>query len=291
MKKFIVFLCLCCLQIPSNIYGQADSHLQPDVDLAYSFLDNGNYNLALKELLRVHFYNREGVAEGSMINDIAYCFEQIGDYQNSRKYLSKYLRQQDLSVSDRKAASYKKVQLLLLSNPQLALAELYQLSNKLILSDPDKYNYYEAMVHYANGKMDLCYNALSKLSYHSSVDKVAYEKLKKEIGSNANKNHNVARFLSTVVPGLGQTVNGDVQDGINSAIINGAMIVLFFYVQGNLSLGDAVISVLPWFGRFYVGGMQNAKSASKRKQELRKGQYLEELNILLMKAKNSATTN
>lgn len=289
MKKFIVFLCLFCFQIPNSLHGQG-AYVQADAALAYDFLNEGNYDLALKELLRVHFYDRSG-KEVRVLSDISYCFEQLGDFPNAIKYQSKYLRQQDLSDAERLSASYRKVQLRLSSNPQLALAELYQLNSTFIKADPDRYHYYEAMIHYRNNNTDLCQNALAKLSYSNAVNQEAYNKLQEEIYSNANKKHNHARFLSTVIPGLGQAVNGDVQDGFNSAIINGAMIALFFYVTGNLSFGDAVISVLPWFGRFYVGGMQNAKNASRNKQKRKKEQLLEQLNTLLMNAKASATYN
>jgi len=53
----------------------------------------------------------------------------------------------------------------------------------------------------------------------------------------------------------------------------------------NLGATDAVISVLPWFGRFYVGGMQNAISASYKKQARTKKELLTEFNGLVREAK------
>ena len=87
------------------------------------------------------------------------------------------------------------------------------------------------------------------------------------------------------MPGLGQTVNGDAKDGLNSLLINGVLVVVFFNVQMNLTTLDATLSVLPWLGRYYVGGMGNAHTASKKKQATVKGELLTELNGLLQVAK------
>lgn len=285
MRKFIVFLCLCSLLITKRAIGQGGL-IVADKSYAYDLYSDKNYDLALKELLRVHFEDR-AAEEVSVVKDIAVCFEKVGDLSNSIKYLKQYLRSDKLTFGEKTEASYYKVQLLMQVDLKLALAELYQFSSKIISVDRDRYQYYLAMVYYANNEANLAFNELESLSYSDRLSKMEFEKLEQNVLANVNKKHFWARALSTIIPGLGQAVNGDFNDGLNSAIINGSMVALFFYVTSNLSFADAALSVVPWFGRFYIGGMQNAITASIRKQQRKKQEYLVQLNKMLMDAKLS----
>ncbi len=285
MRKFIVFLCLYSLLITKQGISQAGL-ITADKSYAYELYDAQVYDLALKELLRVHFEDRDS-KEITVLKDVAFCFEKVGDLSNAIKYLNQYLRVTNLDLEEKIEASYYKVQLLMKVDLKLALADLYQFSSKLIAADKDRYQYYLAMVYYASNEVELAFSELESLSYIDGLSKVDIKELEQKVQANADKKHFGARALSMILPGLGQTVSGDYKDGLNSAIINGSMIALFFYVSTNLSFADALLSIVPWFGRFYIGGMQNAKTASKRKQERKKQEYLIQLNQMLMDAKLS----
>jgi len=272
MRKSIIFLCLTLWIASIRLSAQGA--------LLYQ---EGNYDMALVELLRVHYFDREG-ENHKVVHDIARCFDNIGDRPNALKYYNKYARNRQAPEVDKLDAMYAKVRLLARGNPKLAQVELYELSAKQINLDPDRYYYFDAMIDYLVGDVTACSQSLSRLSYSSKLDEDQLDDWIVKAQKNKNKKHLRSRFLSAAVPGLGQTVNGELVDGLNSAAINGTMVVIFAQVARSLNLVDAILSVGPWFGRFYIGGMSNAVIASKKKQAIRDRQYLEELNSMLIEA-------
>ncbi len=284
MTKYIIFLFLSCLLNSSKLVSQKVSKMEGNLHFARSQYKAANYKTALKEYLRVHFYDRSGHNERTT-QEIAYCFQALGDTDNALKYLQKYLRISDLSTDEKANGAYCKVELLLRDEPTLALVELFQFDNEVVAWDENKYNYYVAISQLLADNFDAGFLRLDKLSYAARLPSENLTELKKQLEKNHTKKHFIARLLSSLLPGLGQAVNGDAKDGLNSLLINGVLAVIFFNVQMNLTTLDATLSVLPWLGRYYVGGMGNAHTASKKKQARVKGELLTELNGLLQAAK------
>lgn len=284
MKEYIIFLFLSCLLSPSNLDSQTVSNVQGDIHFARSQYATANYKSALKEYLRVHYYDRSGQYERAT-REIAYCFQALGDKDNALKYLQKYLRISDLIAEEKAEGAYGKVELLLRDQPALALVELFQFDNEVIILDADRYNYFVAIAQLLADNYVAGFQYLDKLSYTKLIPRESLVQLQQQLEKNHAKNHFAARLMSSLLPGLGQAVNGDAKDGLNSLLINGVLAVIFFNVQMNLTTVDAALSVLPWLGRYYVGGIGNAVTASKSKQVRVKSELLSELNGLLQAAK------
>jgi hypothetical protein len=87
-----------------------------------------------------------------------------------------------------------------------------------------------------------------------------------------------ARILSTILPGLGQLYAGDIKNGINSFILTGGLIVLGINTAINLTLIDALMSVAPWFQRYYMGGYNRAENIAAEKFKEKQNRVF--LNIL-----------
>ncbi len=69
------------------------------------------------------------------------------------------------------------------------------------------------------------------------------------------------------MPGLGQFYNGDYKNAANSFILSGALITLLFAVAVNYTFVDAMASVIPYFQRYYFGGMAHAKKGAYEKRD------------------------
>ena len=74
-----------------------------------------------------------------------------------------------------------------------------------------------------------------------------------------------ARILSTFLPGLGQLYAGDIKNGINSFVLTGVLFVLGINTAINLTLLDALMTVAPWFQRYYMGGYNRAENIAAEK--------------------------
>lgn len=67
-----------------------------------------------------------------------------------------------------------------------------------------------------------------------------------------------AKLLSTFIPGLGQLYIGDVKNGLNSLLLTGGIVALGFNYILYYSWLDSLVSIAPWFQRYYFGGRNRA---------------------------------
>ena len=67
-----------------------------------------------------------------------------------------------------------------------------------------------------------------------------------------------AILLSAVFPGTGQAYSRHYKEGINSLITISAFGAAYVFTITNYGLVVGLISVSPWFQRYYVGGMNSA---------------------------------
>lgn len=89
-----------------------------------------------------------------------------------------------------------------------------------------------------------------------------------------NFNPNAAAFYSAILPGLGQSVHGDFKNGINSFVINAALITAFVYTGIQYNFISSFLFFSVYWPRFYIGGMSSSKDIAARKLKAIQKQYL-----------------
>ena len=287
MSKSARWLFLSLLLWTSTVDAQSSGlALVPDVAYADYLYSTANYKSALKEYLRVYFHDHSDTLQRVKWH-IADCFEKQGDQKNAIKYYNSFLRSGHSDTESLAEAAYAKLRLLTRQNTKLAKAEALTFPQEYIDLDKDRYQFYAALVFFEDKDFDASEEHFDLLSYRSNLPSEEVEDIYAKAKKNVTRKHVVARFLSFFVPGLGQAVNGDWQDGANSALINSSLIALFFHVSSRLSLADALISVVPYLGRFYLGGARNAELASVKKQQ-KTHQQLKDKLVQLIQTHSSA---
>ncbi len=103
----------------------------------------------------------------------------------------------------------------------------------------------------------------------------------KEIFAKKNKykspNPNFAGFMSLLLPGSGQTYTGNYKDGVNSAVLLGALLAVAYDMGARYSVIDPIISISPWFLRYYKGGYLNSKDIAKKKLNQKRSTTLKQI--------------
>lgn len=95
-------------------------------------------------------------------------------------------------------------------------------------------------------------------------------------------NPNLVFYSSLFVPGSGQIITGDYQSSLNSIFLLGALSGLSVLTLVNYGLADAILTVFPWFFRYYQGGAIKAETKAKTKlQENRALIYHEITNLMI----------
>ena len=141
--------------------------------------------------------------------------------------------------------------------------------------------------------MATCYFGLndftnSRKYFVSCVDSIqvnAIEKIFKD--KHLNKpSPKTALILSIILPGLGQFYIGDYREGINSFVLSMGLLFLAVETAVVYSLFDAVISVVPWYQRYFMGGYNNAENLAKIKLQNNRNEVYNKLLKVVEMDKN-----
>jgi len=281
MIKYLITLCLLFQITQNNLCGQ---EIKPSFEYADFNFEIQNYKAALKEYLRIYYFDREN-KHPDITSKIANCFLLVGDSKNAVKYYQYYLGQKKNYSQDKQDVFYDLIKAIIQNKSyKLALSKLFQCDFEIIAANSDRYYYFLGMTYLLDTQMENADKAFQKLSYYDLIDENKYHEVITDFNKNLKRNHRHAKIWSAIIPGLGQSINHDVRDGLNSFAINGSMIIIFIELAKSLSLSDAIITVVPWFGRFYFGGLKKAALASKRYQQSKTNELSQDIIQLVENA-------
>jgi tetratricopeptide (TPR) repeat protein len=107
------------------------------------------------------------------------------------------------------------------------------------------------------------YNAIQS---EDSISRFRIDKAFSKYNPN-RPNPTLAQVMSVIIPGAGQFYIGDYKNAANSFILSGALATLFFSTAIKYTFMDAMVSVIPYFQRYYFGGITRAKNGAILKQQ------------------------
>jgi len=238
------------------------------VEETLKFADNQfdikNYDIALENYKRVLFFEKDK-NNFYINNQIADIYAELEDFNNAIKYY-------DFSINSCTNDSikfeliFKKASCnIFLLDFQNALIDLYAISDSLSPTLLSRKYFYLGVCFYGLEN----FKSSEKYFIKSLKNKDNEETIRK-LFRNKNKFYRpypkVAIVLSFVFPGAGQIYSGNFKDGFNSFSLTSALAGLTFYISYRYSPIDAII-ILPWFTRYYQGGINNAKKSAERKRQ------------------------
>lgn len=257
--------------------GYAQNSLEAFAD---TLANKGLYQHALKEYLRCVFHEEKLLSKDIYIK-ISDMFLKMEQHQKALEYLDLHYYKYFDQNPEKNNVLFKKTQILFhQQKPEEALSNILQVVPSNI-HDSDRKYFYLGILNVALKKETESFEALSKLSYiHLNDHKELNSKIKYSI-KKASKNPNLALAQSALIPGLGQTLQGNINDGLKSFILVGSLGVLFVDINLSYSFTDALLSVGPWLTRYYIGGMVNAsKQTEKRNERVLNASILELITYL-----------
>jgi len=268
---FWISFCFCLqAQTPIARYAQSQMVL-------------GHHDIALKEFLRAHFLGEKSL-EIAINKNISDLFILNGDYKKALQFLDYYYFENKNNPAIQAEITLDKVKIYLLQkDTKSALFEVFQINSRNY-TDKDRLLFFTglALLHDHQYTEGLKY--WKRLSYIQPVEHLEMDKLIAKLEKNEKRNPNRARWLSAVIPGLGQMIHGDVKDGLISLSVVAGLTYLFFDVANSLSYGDAFVSVAPWWARYELGGMSNAVKQAKKRKEERHLQHISEMVMIIQKS-------
>jgi tetratricopeptide (TPR) repeat protein len=239
----------------------------------------GNYESAVKEYLRISYFHN--FSDPTIQIRLANSYYRIGDWATARQYYDQVFR---LTGSDSILIQSKlsKISSLISETKyKLALIDLFNINDSIYQK-----HYFEIDLLFG-----ICYFGLedfeksnsyfkhsvgANLEAQAKIDSIFHSKK-----AMYRPNPTTAYILSILVPGLGQIYSGDWSDGLNSFFLTESLLILGVFVAYNYTVLDAIVSIVPWFQRYFLGGLNNTSElVLERRKKNRSEAYREVLDIL-----------
>ena len=261
LKRYLVHIFLSLLPVLSIAQTIEQTLLYADRQF-----EQNNFDLAIQNYRRIIFFDINKYGK-DVSQNLAESYLQVGDYKNAGYYLDlAYSFSVDESVKNelifKKSANY-----IFTAQYDFALLEILNLSDTL----PD-YFYKKKEFYLGVIKFQLEDYQASESHFLNSLDTSFHEK-RQNISALFHQNErldkwynpNLVRIMSLIIPGAGQFYCGDIKNGINSLLLTFSFGLLFQYVAFTYTLLDAVLSVMPWYQRYYLGGVNSAYAIAIQK--------------------------
>jgi tetratricopeptide (TPR) repeat protein len=239
----------------------------------------GNYNIALKEYLRIGFV--QNFSEPSIQLRIANTYYRTGNWPVARYYYDLAFRMAG-DDSTRSQSKFSKISSLISEKKyKQALIDLYNINDSIYQK-----HYVEIDLLFG-----ICFFGLEDFSKSCDYFKHAVngnEIARAKIDSIFKTKRMfyrpkpaIAYTLSIILPGLGQMYVGDVPQGLNSFFLTESLFLAGLFIAYEYSIIDAIISILPWYQRYFMGGLDNTlELAISKRGKRRATAYKEILDII-----------
>lgn len=247
MKRLITWW-ICILVISATNAQNLGATLQ----LAAANLDRGELNEAEFLYSRVSFFDKSGIYKAKTLEGLAHLAYMKEDYSRASNYFL------SLNRLSQNATDYYYHILALIKAEQWmsAKAGLFTMEDSTHEMTISK-KILMGLVDFNIGEVEMAklhFDDAEKLLKVALDTEGIFRKMKRVHKKNKIK----AIILSGVLPGLGQAYSGHIKEGVNSLFVVGAIGVVYLYTLTNIGAIDGLISIMPWFHRYYVGGMNTA---------------------------------
>ncbi len=269
LKTFIFVINALLLMAPAH-----SQTLEETFDLAQRKKDAGNMEEAISAYRRVLFFDSTEQYYQETVFHLAQCYEKKKDIKKAHHYYDlSYNALPDDSL--RTHIVLKKAFLFILKGQtRLAYMELSSLPRALPLHFCLQRSFYLGVIHYQEEDYDPAFHHFeqSLRSRPLLLDSLSHYYLALQKADRLNPS--LAGYLSLAIPGLGQLYAGYPGEALNSFVLNAAFLGVYIYTMQTYAILDAILSVYPWFHRYYMGGFFRAEQLAREKKEQRKEEIL-----------------
>jgi len=279
IRKSALFLTILFSFVPAFVKTQT-------LDQTYSFALSqarvGNYDIAVKSLKRVQFFDEQNHFP-NVFRDIADCYFEKKEFENAFYYydLASIQAEGDSIVPDLVA---RKVTCKLQENQfQEALVSLFSFEGKLNPFQQWQFNMLYGITYFYLGDYQQ-----SKQYFLRNTDSNMVQTLYDVNTGFSHIQHierrynpKTAKILSMILPGAGQMWVGDYRNGLNSLALIASLFSASVALTGSVTVLDSIIIVAPWFQRYYMGGYERAYGIAANKQQDEKNKLLAQIVNML----------
>lgn len=271
-KHFIYFALAFSFVLPASAQDTGSI-----IALADALSSAGRYDHAIKEYKRALFFDpaNQGAYVSSKLAD---AFFALQEYNMAAEYYDLAWRMQPVDSLKYEFQFRKILCQILQDDYQFALVELFGMPDSIYGRQERQKDFYMGICFYRMGEYESAARAFddaiqdAPVVLRDSMHTLLYGKNKFNRPSPST-----AYILSFFLPGAGQFYAGDLRNGINSLVLNGAIAWLGIVTIRNYSMLDAFFTVLPWLQRYYQGGFIRAREIAVHRRENNRNELLQNI--------------
>jgi hypothetical protein len=279
IKRAILFLGIISFLFAIPSFCQ---NLDEIVEFSNQQFAKGNFELAANEYNRALFFGYR--APDMLCLKIANCYFNQNKLEKSEQFFDRAYFSSSIDSIKNEAILGKSFSLILEKKFMLALSELMNIDSAKITYHNIKLNFLKGIAFFglhqdelSEGYFKKCLKALTFENNQVAIEK-EFLRIKK---TEKRFNSHTAWMLSLFLPGAGQIYSGNFKEAANSSVLLGGLVYLTISVARKYSYVEAVVAVLPWFQRYYIGGANRAeKLALERQKNERNNSYLSIMKFL-----------
>lgn len=270
MAKYILFSIF--YSILSFSIEVKSNDLKSIINFADLLSLNRDYRNALHEYKRAFFF--AGSDQKCQLSaKIADCYFVLGEFKPARTFYDSALHYSTHDSVRIDHAFQKALCYMMENNFGYALLKLNGLEVGTHIHLQRRKSLYQGICYFGMEQYDSSYqHLLNSIPQTDTLKITQLQQLYKDRKKLKRPNSNAATILSIVVPGSGQLYSGDIKDGLNSFLLLGGL----FYLGASSSIIGPVI-ILPFFYRYYMGGIVHAGEAAEERREEKRYEYYSNL--------------
>lgn len=282
--RYLLILLFSLSFLPSQSQG-----LKETFAYGMHLMEIGSYDEAIYSFQRVIYFDEKEEYILETYPEIAYAYLQMGDYPNAAKYFdlayfSAKTREEKLEMGIQKAVA-------LIYNKEfpLAIVDLFDLPYG---NDPEFdffVDFYLGIAYYGMRDFESAEKHFSTAAIFAEGEqgKEMVRQIFEQVEKTERLKPGKARWMSLIIPGLGQFYAGNTKSGINSLLLNTGFVLLAASVTINYTWLDAAVSVGPWLQRYWSGGSKNAERGAISKKEKRRAAHYQDLMAVFEKSQKN----
>jgi tetratricopeptide (TPR) repeat protein len=246
---------------------------------ADSLYTKENYSAAIKEYQRYLFQNN--IQDASIYMKVGDAYGKLNNWNQAELFFDKAYFEAN-SDSIRLRATIKKASALVGQKRYLdAQVELFQIDRLNTGSAIQEIHFLEGIIYFALNDYEKSQQSFTQIVNSDSLKVGELNDLYADINQLEKPKLRTARILSSIIPGSGQLYAGNGQEALNSLLLTGGLISLGVVMAIQISYVDALITIIPWFQRYYFGGLENVDELVAHKKAVKKEEFYRKILLII----------
>lgn len=230
----------------------------------------GNFEQAANEYNRALFFGCPDPDKVCL--KIANCYFKQHKFEQSIQFYDRAFFSSNSDSVKTEAILGKAFSLVLVKNYLMALTELMNVDSVKNSYHDVKLNFLKGIAYFGLHEDELSEKSFQKCLTRLSVENDSALGLEFKAIRKAEKRFNphTAWMMSLVLPGTGQLYAGEVLEGFNSTLLLGGLFYAAVLIAREYSFFIALVTILPWYQRYYMGGANKAERLTLEKQMVKR---------------------